>query len=273
MGRTVRRQATGSASPAARWTMGVRLGVAAICVVVLVLTVVGGAWATSSKSWLRNQGFEQGLTYWSACSPVAGSVASVGAEGPAQFKAYAAMKVTVVPISGKQMLGLGIPKDISSRQVKGVFSARQTFLSDGRDLELSYRLFTYEHRSADTLAIEIRDGSGRSYGKVAGRSLPYKPVITLSRNQKYKDSGWVTLTVTNLPAGKYLTLSYTLGNKSNAAHDTWVYIDHVNRAPSSGTVVIARIRPARATRSQRPWRGSVTRRASRSPITTRGVTG
>ncbi len=129
-----------------------------VSVLVLVAFWVGLA---SAGAWLQNPGFEEGLKYWTVSQPAAGTVVSVGAEGPSQFPVYGTMGVAIVsPLGGQKMLREGLPKVTDSNQIKGVESVKQTFDPQGRQIDLVYRLFTWEHRSGDTFVIDVKDAGG-----------------------------------------------------------------------------------------------------------------
>ncbi len=239
MARTVRGGTGSVSSTTRRRRLTSRVVMAALATAVLILGVVWAVMPAAAGTWLRNLGFEQGLTYWTYTQPSAGNVVVVGSEGPSQWGAYKTMNITVSPRSGAKMLRLGIPKDISTKQIKGTIQAKQVFTSETRDIEISYRVFTYEHRSTDVFTIDLTDSTGAHYGSVGGKPLPYKPTIPVPAVGKYYyDATWKTVTITGVPAGKTLTLSYTLSNTISASHDTWIYIDHLNKPPVPGTVTI-----------------------------------
>ena len=138
-------------------------------------------------------GFEEGLNYWTVSQPAAGTVVAVGPEGPSQFPEYGTMGVGIVsPPGGQKMLRLGLPKVTNTNQIKGVESVKQTFDPQSRQIDLVYRLFTWEHRSGDTFKIDVKMSRGTSVstaewsatdslGRVTkGVGLPYSAPIVAS---------------------------------------------------------------------------------------------
>ena len=243
----------GGTNVGARVRLRIFASISALVIVLAFAMIWSGA--AGAATWLENQGFDSGLSSWAA-QPVAGTtVVSVGPEGPSQFPIYGTMfpspvgPITVTPVGKPNMLRLGLPKGTDSNQIKGVESVTQTFTSDGRQIDLAYRIFTADHRSGDTFVIDVKDAlsgksvAGAGVGVKVGSSatvlpLPYSAPISIAKTAKYWESGWQNVRITGLPAGKSLTISYTLSNSTNAAHDTWVYVDHRNSVPVAGTVAI-----------------------------------
>ena len=222
-----------------------------VCVLVLVLVAVwvGPAGAVDGGP-LENLGFEDGLEvgWFPPETPDPGAAVVVGAEDWEQFDVYTTMGVPahdpdegqyfLADGGGLQMLRLGVPKNKDSHQIKGPVSVSQEFVSDGRPISLVYRIFTWEHRSQDAFVIGVKKADGTYVGKIADgvepgpyEVFPEDPV----KPYKFTYSEWSEIDITGLPgttdAPETLTLSYTLSNAKDAAHDTWVYVDHVNHPP------------------------------------------
>ena len=181
---------------------------------------------------------------WTIVSqPVTGNVARLQRDDASTFPVFATMGSSVAPRLGNWMLRFGIPKGTDSHQVKGLTKVTQTFTSDGTDIGLAYRVFTWEHKDVDVLVIDIKGPDGRSVGRLADKeaqsitatkvvlgtgTLPYTLDLNVEPRQlKYKDTGWQDVRITDLGStlGKQLTISFTLDTNTTAAHDSWVYID------------------------------------------------
>ncbi len=222
-----------------------------LSVVVLALVVAGvlaGQSALFAAQGLQNPGFEEGLDHWTVTAPAAGNAAVVGTETPSAYPTYLKMgNATVAPVTGDKMLRIGIPQGKDKHQVRGVTTVKQTFVTETDRLALSFRLFSWEHRDGrDAFVVDIKRSNGQSVGKLempvavslpSGTTLqdgplPYSLSLQID-STGYLDSDWVTVRVADLPVGEMLTLSYTLNTDRDAAHDSWVYVDWWNRAPSA----------------------------------------
>ena len=215
-------------------------GLTSISIVASIALVLVAVWAGVAmgaagdpvQPRLMNEGFEEGPigqvpTYWISKPPAPGTVVAVGTELPSQFPVYTTMRIDKVePQGGNQMLRLGVPKGTDKNQIKGVEKVEQTFVANGQPIVLAYRIFTWEHRSGDTFVIEWKSASSTSPSGTHPAPIP--PV---SKTTKYGYSAWTNFSITGLSIGETYTLSYTLSNTTNAAHDTWVYVDHPNVAP------------------------------------------
>ena len=226
-----------------RWKRSFTATSAVVVALILVLVAIWAGPAVAAAVGPRNLGFEGNLAPWipNPAPPAVGTPVVVAAEGPGQFPVYTDMGVlTVDPWGGQMMLRLGVPKGTDSNQVKGVESVSQTFVSDGREIVVAYRLFTYDHRSGDVFDIDVK-----TVDRIA-TYYHFRAPISMTKASTHWDSGWSEVHIKGLPAGQ-LALSYALSNSTNAAHDTWIYVDHRNVPPRAGSVAIA---PAGPTTNQ-----------------------
>ena len=241
----------------------------AVCVVLLagaavftdplpVLATEGGA---------QNAGFETAAAAGSgeaaqgwkiASQAVPGNVARIQKDDASTYAVFGTVGggTTVSPRTGAWMLRFGIPKGIDAHQAKGVTTVAQTFTSDGTDIGMAFRVFTWEHNDADAFVIDIKDvtAGGKSVGKLADKepqsitgttvvtgdgSLPYTLDLKVEPRQlKYKDTQWQDVRITGLAGteGHRLTITYTLDTNTNASHDSWVYLDLADIVPPVVTV-------------------------------------
>ncbi len=229
-----------------------RRRLAALGLTALVLAVVFLGYSTLfAVEALQNPGFENEpdhLHNWAMSGP-SGNWSVVGTEWPAQQPTYTQMgNVVVEPFSGEHMLRLGVPQGKDNHQVRAVTKAEQTFIATDTDrLAVAFRLFSWEHREGrDAFTIDIKTTSGESTGTleypvgvelpthsaIASGALPYRLSLDIG-SASYLDSGWTIVRIKDIPRNQVLKLTYTLNTDRDAAHDSWVYLDWWNQAPTA----------------------------------------
>ncbi len=162
---------------------------------------------------------------------------------------------SVTPRLGQWMLRVGIPKGTDAHQAKGMSKVSQTFVSDGSDIGVAYRIFTWEHRDTDVLVVDVKNQAGKSVGRLADKevqgitptsvvmgtgTLPYTLDLNVEpRQAKYLATAWQDVRITDLAttAGQMLTITYTLDTNTSAAHDSWVYLDLVDIVKPTVTIM------------------------------------
>ncbi len=187
------------------------------------VTTLTGRGATirwpSDDAWgLQNPGFDEGMSPWTIVTEPVADNAKVIAEDTLPDGA----RVTPRPSDPIQMLRLGEPPiDGNANQEKGVTAVSQTFVSDGREIVVAYRIVSVDHRvREDIFVIDVKD----VYGNPVVEPLEISNVV----GDPYGDSDWQTKTITGLPAGRTYTITYALNNTESASHNTWVYVDREN---------------------------------------------
>ena len=135
------------------------------------------------------------------------------------------------------MLRLGTPKRTAEKQVVGDNTVYQDFTPDSNTLNLSFRLFSWEARGQDLLKINLTNSTGASVGTltpftinmggtpVTFNTLPVQTTISMPKTAKFVDTGWVKVTITNIPQNQVLRATYTIGGTKDNAHATWAYFD------------------------------------------------
>ena len=207
-------------------------------------------------SGLQNPGFESGLTPWTASEPVAGSVLVVGTEDGATSPTYSDMGITISPFTGNQMLRTGTPKNISEKQVRGTYSASQTFVAESDSLHLAFWLLSWEHRGDDRFRLNLTSngqagysvslGGPRSNGSllldrngaisesgtaVSACTTPCEFPIDAGKRGKFVNTGWVSASISGLTPGQSYTIEYAVIGSDNEAHASWAYFDALNTPP------------------------------------------
>ena len=186
------------------------------------------------------------------------------------------------------MLRIGIPKGTDSHQAKGVTKISQTFTSDGSDIGLAYRIFTWEHKDTDVLVIDVKQGT-KSVGRLADKeiqgitptsvvtgagTLPYTLDLNVEpRQAKFLATPWQDVRITDLPSGQ-LTITYTLDTNTTAAHDSWIYLDLVDivkptvsiSSPANGTTVTTRTPHLDFTANDDQWGSGIAAGSARVSI-------
>jgi alpha-tubulin suppressor-like RCC1 family protein len=238
--------------------IGSRLVVLCLALVsglVLAGSLVGAAVpvARAANGGVQDPGFEslvppgsaEAAQGWTILSqPVAGNVTLRQKDGPTEYPVFSPTGTSVSARTGSWMLRFGFPKGTDMHQVKGITKVQsQTFLSDGSDIGVSYRVFSWEHNDTDAFIIDVKDldANGASVGTLADKEildvtgtsvvtglvkLPYTLDLHVEPRQvKSKDTAWQDLRITGLPNNHHLVVVYTLDTNTTASHDSWVYVD------------------------------------------------
>jgi alpha-tubulin suppressor-like RCC1 family protein len=261
------------ASVRSSFVLCVLFAVLAIAGAVAVLGAGAGAARAAAYGGISNPSFEApppGAGYvaeaWNLVSQATtGNAVRLTGDDGTTYPVFGTMGA-VTPRLGTYMLRIGIPKGTDSHQAKGVTKVSQTFVSDGSDIGVAYRIFTWEHRDTDVLVIDVKKSNGQSVGRLADKemqgitptsvvtgagTLPYTLDLNVEpRQAKYLATPWQDVRITDLAgtAGQTLTITYLLDTNTSAAHDSWVYLDLVDivkptvsiSAPATGSVVTTR---------------------------------
>jgi alpha-tubulin suppressor-like RCC1 family protein/sugar lactone lactonase YvrE len=227
--------------------------------------------AAATGSGVVNPGFEQGLLGWRHATGTADSAVVVAAEGPQQFPVYDTRGVTVDPFTGDRMLRLGLPRPKGS-QPKGTTTVSQTFTPTSSTMLIALRVFSWEFRGEDEITIDLTDASQHHLGCLSrGRDREHErerererargdhratdrpdPIIvtmsdgtvvtpgtmplTITPRSALKnallDTGWISVSISGIPVGSPLTLTYSLNAGKDSSHPTWAYFDEVNLPPT-----------------------------------------
>lgn len=199
---------------------------------------------------LENPGFETGdFSAWTVKQPVTGNTAVVRGE------TIAAMGGRVVkPQTGEYMARLGQVRDQNNHQVKGITSISQTFVPQEGKIHAAFRIFSWEHRGRDAFIVRLTRQDGTNVSQLGesivitlpdgrlwyGGSLPYRVDLDIDtfdpniNKKKGWDSGWLEVFINDIPLNEGpLTLTYELNTASDAACDSWVYVDLWNSPPEA----------------------------------------
>jgi PKD repeat protein len=208
--------------------------------------------SVAADSGLANRGFEDGAADWTLQPGPDGFAGVVESEGPAQFPTYANMdNTTVDPHMGQKMLRLGVPKGPSENQKPGEnIAISDPFTIDSGVVKFSFRLFSWEFRGGDSFRFNLSAGGQDAVGTLESLAvkMPDGSTVLVKKlnsggwgfsikgkfpNGSWVDSGWVPVTITDVPPDTELTLTYAVGGTSNGSHPTWAYFDSENLPPTS----------------------------------------
>ena len=250
----------------------VLLVLATVLVLAGAFCAVGADTARAAYGGVANPGFETApgssayvADSWSIVSQaVVGNAVRLQKDDSTTYPVFAGLNggTVVTPRTGAWMLRIGIPKGTDSHQAKGITKVSQTFVSDGSDIGLAYRVFTWEHKDTDVLVIDVKRGT-TSVGRLADKeaqvigatsvitgtgAMPYTLDLRVEpRQAKYLATAWQDVRITGLEStvGQTLSITYTLDTNTTAAHDSWVYLDLADivkpsvsiTAPANGSTV------------------------------------
>jgi PKD repeat protein len=233
-----------------------RFGVFTFLILLMAFVAgTGGRFDASASAGSFNAGFETETARWTFVGPDAATVVN-GSEGPAQFAAYTGTpdgNITVTPKMGGSMARLGTPKDISSSQPSGINSASQTFSTASGTVSFAARLFSWEPRAnTDYVSFDFTQAGthvgtfqpvafkkkdGTTAASCAGGNMKCSSAINVGKSGDYLSSlgssptGWVIITVGNLPINQDITFTASVGSTANNSRASWLYLDSANTPP------------------------------------------